>query len=246
MLEVETHPKSSARKFHLNSHDIHVWKVSLLLFENYYHTFLGTLSNDELIRANQFVYKKDHIQYVLARGILRDILSRYLLKEPKSIQFNYGTYGKPYLDLTYRWLNFNVSHSGNMALYAIAKNAQIGIDIEKYHEIDSYECIAKDYFSEQEYCAIMNIPLSERLSAFFTLWTKKESILKALGYGLSYALDKFHVTLSELSDAVKISSINSPNQTLKLFVKSLHIDKGYSAALACDVNPYQISHFKYN
>jgi 4'-phosphopantetheinyl transferase len=113
--------------------------------------------------------------------------------EPSQLQFCYSPHGKPALadaDTT-GMLQFNLSHSGEIALYAVACERQIGIDIERLRPFSELEQIAKRFFSNREYEELRALSPSQQHDAFFRYWTLKEAYVKATGQGLSLALNQF-------------------------------------------------------
>ncbi len=115
-------------------------------------------------------------------------MSKYLNLAPSAIKFSYSYRGKPYLSLPEK-LEFNLSHSGNLVLYAICKNSSIGIDVEYLRPLQNLEKIARRFFSLSESNYLQQLSPKDRQVAFFQLWTAKEAYLKATGEGLSDALN---------------------------------------------------------
>ena len=116
-------------------HEVHVWRASLELPSSQVQRLRGILTDDELDRAKRFSFERDRQRFIAARGILRSILSHYITINPGDLRFYYNQYGKPFLapDFSSYLLNFNLSHSGHMALYAITRNREIGVDVERVH-----------------------------------------------------------------------------------------------------------------
>lgn len=105
-----------------------------------------------------------------------------------------GEHGKPYAaDLD--GIEFNLSHSGRHALIAVARQLPLGIDIEAEGRARSIDDIAQRYFAPAETAALRALPQALRNVAFLRLWTGKEAVLKALGHGLSYGLDRVEFEL---------------------------------------------------
>lgn len=176
----------------INSNEIHIWRSNLFVNEDLLASYLKTLSNNEISRANSFYFKKDKISFIAARGILRDIISRYTKLKPKDIQFVYSKFGKPYLTTAQnnQKLYFNVAHSNDYGIYAFTKNVDIGVDIELYQNISNLAEVAECIFSNSEYKKLRNLTYNKKHDYFYTLWTAKESFVKALGLGLSYDLQQ--------------------------------------------------------
>lgn len=213
----------------LNPNEVHVWQASLANDSNL-ADFEALLSEDELIRAERFYFQKDRNRYVLARGILRRLLAKYLAIEPETIVFEYGPQGKPSIKPDQNLLNlqFNLSHSHNMACYGITIDSPLGIDVE-YHKPDlAFIDIAKRFFSTAEIEQLKQNPSELQQQIFYTLWTCKEAFIKALGQGLFLALDKFTVDLA----AMCIIPAAENREMTGWKVRSLALQSGYSAAIA--------------
>jgi 4'-phosphopantetheinyl transferase len=176
----------------LNLSEMHLWRARLDTNAKHEQELHVVLNADELARANKFVLPLHKQRYVMARGILRNILAWYLDCAPEVIQFSYGDMGKPYIANT--TIQFNVSHSHQMAVYAITKNVCVGVDIEKIEE-NFKESVAKRYFSPQEYASLMALSEVRRVAAFYQIWSCKEALIKALGVGLYFPLKDFSVSL---------------------------------------------------
>ena len=178
--------------------EIHIWQADLLLDGQ--EAYWNTLSADEKERANRFHFERDRRRYIVARGSLRKLLGGYLDCEPGSLQFAYGAQGKPFLAswLDVPNLHFNVTHSVDSALLAFA-HQEIGIDIEAVSEHVDVELIAPGVFSPSELAQWQALPASEKRSSFFSLWTRKEALVKALGRGIGYPLTEVSVNFSSCS-----------------------------------------------
>ncbi|HTC62302.1 MAG TPA: 4'-phosphopantetheinyl transferase superfamily protein, partial [Candidatus Saccharimonadales bacterium] len=157
----------------------------------------AVLSSEEKVRADQFHFAKDRNRYVIARGLLRELLGAYLQQPPKSLEFSYAQHGKPLLSgaNSTSGLNFNLSHSGDMVAYAIARERNLGIDVEQMRPDLAGDDIAERYFSAREVSDLRTLPPEKKVEGFFNCWTRKEAYLKATGMGLHIALDSFAVNL---------------------------------------------------
>lgn len=150
------------------------------------------LSDDEVDRAGRFRFPHLTAKYVLARAVLRCLLGALVEQRPESLQFEIGPHGKPSLNIAGTRLAFNVSHSGDLAAYAVALECEIGIDVEQVRPVPELLTIAGHYFTEEERAEISaSGPASE--AAFFRCWTRKEAYIKAVGGGLSIPLNSFRV-----------------------------------------------------
>lgn len=183
-------------KFDAAANEIHVWQAKLNQPDDRIAKYLESLAPEERQRAGQFLFDIHKRRFISARGILRNILSRYLDTDPARIRLAYEAKGKPYLlDAGARNIQFNLSHSDDFVLYAIAPGNHVGIDLEVMRPVHDMEDVAKHSFSPNEYAALQRMPDDEKLAAFFNCWTRKEAYIKALGHGLSMPLDSFDVSL---------------------------------------------------
>jgi 4'-phosphopantetheinyl transferase len=150
------------------------------------------LSSDELHRAARFRFQRDRQRFVVSRGLLRVILGRYLDTAPGELCFRYGEHGKPFLDPAFdrEGLCFNLSRSGGLALYAVARGREVGIDLERVCHVAEVEQIAERFFSAREKAALRTFPADLKHEMFFAYWTRREAFAKALGSGLSLPLDQ--------------------------------------------------------
>jgi 4'-phosphopantetheinyl transferase len=164
--------------------DIHLWWADL---EDFLSTLQGlwqTLSPDEQARAERFRFERDRQRFIICRGVLRTLLGRYLGCGPSQIGFTYGVFGKPALAAQPIALQFNLSHSGDRALYAVTAKHPIGVDLEQCRPLD-VPALARSFFSPQECEFLCSLPDSTQLTQFFHLWTCKEALLKTTGQGVS-------------------------------------------------------------
>lgn len=196
----------------LTAQEVHVWHASLNFPEDELTQFTTLLSDDEEVRAKRFHFAKDRIRYTAARGILRKILSGYLHQDPKEIKFNYNSHGKPSC-ADNEAIQFNLSHSKNIALYAFARNLTLGIDIEYIDPDFKADAIAQRFFSASEANLLHQLTGKTKIKAFFNGWTRKEAFLKALGLGLSYSLKRVEVSMAP-DQPVKFLTIDDPQQNI--------------------------------
>lgn len=180
----------------LNSHEIHLWHALLPLDKKILDKLKKSLSEEELSRLERFRFNADKERYILSRGGIRDLLSRYLNKAPHEIQFFYSKLGKPYLSSSTNHstpLQFNISHSGNYVLYAIANNVPVGIDIECFKYEMDFLAVAKEFCTARELAKLSSLPCNEQCLAFYRCWTRKEAFIKAIGQGLYFPTNQVEV-----------------------------------------------------
>jgi 4'-phosphopantetheinyl transferase len=220
--------------------DLHVWLVKLS--EHSPQAFTHLLSSDELGRASRFHFQKHRNHFIVARGALRSILGQYLKLDPKLLQFTYSSYGKPSLaESSQANLEFNMSHSHELALYAVATNCKVGIDVEHMRSDVAHKDIAERFFSHSEVNTFCNLPEELKTEGFFNCWTRKEAFIKAIGEGLSYPLDKFSVSLTpgEPASILSIADDNAEAKNWNLISFSPRPDYVAAAAIYGNISNVQ-------
>jgi 4'-phosphopantetheinyl transferase len=193
--------------------------------------FAALLSADERARSQRFRFARDRRRFIVGRGTLRLILGRYLGAQPARLSFRYGPHGKPALEGDSA-LRFNLSHSQGLALYALAMEHEVGVDMERIQPLPDLEDIARSCFAEGEIAALWALPEAQRLHAFFACWTRKEAFIKAIGDGLSFPLDRFDVSLVPGAPARLLRVEGDPGEASRWTLAALHPAPGYAAALA--------------
>jgi len=214
--------------------EIHVWRVSLAQTESCLQNLQQTLSTDERTKADRFRFPKDRSQFIVSRGALRAILSRYLNISSHILRFDYNPYGKPSLTVAQggNTLRFNLSHSRGMALIAITKNRDIGVDLEGINQNFSCLEIAEKFFSPLENSVLRSLPEHLQATAFFTCWTRKEAYIKAVGKGLSIPLNQFDVSLAPGEPAALLNVEGNPEEASKWSLIELFPSSDMVAAVA--------------
>ncbi len=229
----------------LSREEVHVWYAFLDQSESRSQQLEATLSNEEQSRAARFHFQKDREHFIVARGVLRDILGRYLSREPEKFSFRYNEYGKPMLAEDSKQLRFNVSHSGGIALYAVTCEREVGIDVEQIRPDFAETSIAKRFFSPAEVAEFCDLGIHEKKEAFFCCWTRKEAFIKATGQGISFGLDNFDVTLVPDQPAALLSIKGDIEEALRWSLRNLDIKPGYKAALAVEGQDWQLQSWQW-
>lgn len=172
----------------LNESRIDLWQFSLA---QELHAAEQILSVDEKTRAARFYFAKHKRRFATSRTAVRIILSRYLNTSPERLEFIYSDHGKPSV-LNSQRLQFNLSHTGDIAILAVGKGYPVGVDIEQY-SARPYEGIAKNLFSDKELADLIKAPAALKPALFFHVWSQKEAFIKISGLGLSYPTKEFTV-----------------------------------------------------
>jgi 4'-phosphopantetheinyl transferase len=141
----------------------------------------ASLSEEEQLRAKRYRYPKDYNQFVVARGLLRRLLGKYLGLDPSAVAFTYGSHGKPMV----AGLEFNLAHSGGWVLFGIASDRAVGVDIERMQAMETdLDRLSSRTFTKAEAQVVKNLAEPLKSRTFFRIWTCKEAYLKATGEGL--------------------------------------------------------------
>jgi len=217
----------------LGKNEVQVWRIDLGAFQKHSDDLFSFLSSEEKKRSKGFYFERDKKNYVITRGILRIILGKYLQRHPATIQFIYGEHGKPFLNKENHKpdIQFNISHSKNIALISFTTGRDIGVDVEYIRKIN-HVSIAQRFFSPDEVKEILSLPVSDQLEAFFSFWTKKEAFIKAKGGGLSVPLRSFSVS-STKKTKVRITHIANAHEEEKMWsLFDIEVGKEYRAACA--------------
>jgi 4'-phosphopantetheinyl transferase len=190
------------------------------------------LSEDECVRAGKYNFKKDRNHFILRRSMLRILISNYLEVDAKQIQFWYGERGKPKIANNYNGmqLNFNMSSSRNLLLYAFTRKREVGIDIEYVRFIPEMAQIVENYFSNKEKIVFNRLSVGFKREFFFQRWTRKESFLKATGKGLDQLISCFDVKSSDGFLQIQ----NKQETSCRWHIEALCPAPGFSAAYAVE------------
>ncbi len=212
--------------------DVHVWQVRLDVDGDELQALHAVLSADERERAQRFVRPLDASCTVAARAHLRLLLARYLGCAAAGVALGAGPQGKPHITAPDAgWLRFNLSHSGDLALIAVANGHEVGVDIERIQPELADPGLAAS-FTRAEQQTLERLAEGQYVRQCFRLWTRKEAVVKGLGLGLMVPLDRVDV----LEDRVQIA----PTQILPRAapsgwtVQSLGLGDEYCAAVAVE------------
>lgn len=192
-------------KIALTEDKIQVYLVDLRIFDA--GQLIGILSKDEQQRAEKLKVKDKCEQYIIARVVLRELLSRCLVDTlPEDIYFSYGEHGKPGVNHTHmgKQIEFNLSHSSHYALYAFTLVNKIGVDIEAASSTIDLRSLAFRSFSQQEFTVLQELDSEAQFAAFYRCWTRKEAFIKAEGTGVGLGLNKITVSMDDKIKAAPI------------------------------------------
>lgn len=206
-----------------------VWQIDLE-HAGRLDAFLEVLDKQEKDRANKFRFENHARHFIVAHAATRFVLSSYCGIRAADLFFERNAYGKPFLVKRGAPL-FSLSHSGAIAMCAVAQTGEIGVDIEKYREIDGQE-LSRRFFSSIECTLLDSLADEQKTAGFFACWTRKEAYIKAKGLGLSLPLNEFSVDPAPHRPAALIASDYAPQDVERFRLWDVPAPKGYKAALA--------------
>ena len=148
----------------------------------YSDSYVDCLNEEEKLRFHAFIGKEAAVEFLISRFILRSVLGKYLLCDPRNIQIGYGEFHKPFL--LNDFIKFNLTHSHGITGVILSKKWEVGIDVEVERSMDELDNLASMICSKREYNAFCRLDDTDKKPSFFRLWTKKEAVLKAFGQGL--------------------------------------------------------------
>jgi len=228
-------PSTRNQSIPIERGDVHVWAFMLRESNAIVDAWRQFLSDDEKLRADRFVRRRDRARWIVAHGVLRQLLGRYCGVDPRAIAFVHGAAGKPSLAQASAHgapTTFNLAHSHDRALLAVSRDREIGIDLEQIRDDFDPLPIAREFFFGTELAAIEAAAPDLRRDAFFRHWTAKEAILKAHGAGLSLALDSFCVTFESGGAIARAHSRDVAVLDASLVVRMLPLPSGWHGAVA--------------
>ena len=192
-------PKSrSSTLIDIAGDEVHLWETPLSIWELELSHIHDGLSPDERERATAFLNERARRQFVISRGMLRQLLSRYLDRPGADIEFAAEGDGKPVI-AGERGIEFNLSHSGEIVVYAVASRP-VGVDIEQLRPVARAVELARRYLSPEESETVAGAPQELRDREFLSAWVRREAYAKARGMSIWRALEASNDTSSPTHD----------------------------------------------
>jgi len=199
----------------LHPGEVHVWfAVPEELPRESLREIEGWLSPDEQLRCSRFQQMADRRRNLVGRALIRSVLSSYLQTDPKSLRFVENEFGRPELEpsAAYPRLRFNLSKTSGMVACCVARNHEVGLDVEDLRRSVDVTPLATRFFAPAETRDLLALPEHARRQRFFEYWTLKEAYVKALGAGLTIPLNQFwfQLDLAPIRLALQSPSSDDP------------------------------------
>jgi len=220
---------------HLPSNRVDLWWEEIDGLAARAFELWNILSQEERKRAERFRFDRHRTRFVVQHGRLREILGGYLDMAPQEISFQKGRGGKPAVAGENPLIRFNLSHSGDHALYAMVYGREVGVDVEVIRPKPKAAALVNRFFSPNEKKAFQKLDPREQLSAFFAGWTRKEAYVKAIGKGLRFPLDRFDVSLKPGDEDALLRVNGEPAEAKRWSLRDIDLGPGFRAALAVEM-----------
>lgn len=214
-----------------------IWRLDLAALSGHEEEFLGDLAPEERARALAISLASARAKFLVSRGVLRRLLGGLLGRRPQDVVLHYEPRGKPFLAGTSGAgddVHFNVSHSGERALVALARGRAVGVDIEWMRPRPEALRLARRFFSPAEVAELQMLAPEECLRAFYRCWTRKESLVKASGKGIAGSLRQFSVSTADNAESIAVSFAPAWRDGAAWRVQSVDAGEGYCAAVAAE------------
>ncbi len=219
----------------LSEGQVHVWRASLDEGCTHVRQLARALCDVERARAERFFFERDKNRFIVCRGVLRGILGGYLNVAPDQVRLRYGRHGKPCL--AEGTLRFNLSHSGDTALFAFARGREVGVDVERIQAGFPWDEITERIFSPRESELLQGLQGADRRRTLFVAWTCKEAYVKAKGHGLSFPLGR--VDLALRPPALRRVG-EDEREASRWSLQELGVGADYAAALAVEGHDWRL------
>jgi medium-chain acyl-[acyl-carrier-protein] hydrolase len=228
LLKSELSNAPPVRAQQLTAGAVQVWKIRLDQPEPVIARLYSFLSGDERERARRFYRPGPRREYVVSQGALRVILGDALGQAPERLQFGVGPHGKPFLQG--EELSFNLAHSGDLALVALTREGPVGIDVERVRANLDWTAMSRHPLTPKEQSGLAGLPPENRLTGFFTFWTRKEAYLKATGLGSAFCENNLPGDLPTAADPLPLAGELHDGRTQA----DIHPEPGYVGNLCVE------------
>jgi len=215
---------------------VHIWAVDLEHWALPCHEVVRMLPEFEKKKSERFRFEILRTRYIKGHYLLRTLLGMYLGVDFYNQEFHINKHGKPTLknpqakDSIY----FNMSNSENTCICVFRQHGDIGVDIEKIQDLPDMDRIVERFFTSDEKEIFRSLPEQNRKQTFFKFWTRKESLLKAMGVGLSFPLDKVDVMTEQKETLETFIKITGPDTESEWTLCDINVFDNFASAIAIE------------
>jgi 4'-phosphopantetheinyl transferase len=221
--------------FSIGPNCIHIWKLYIPEFGEYVSPLEQILNCEELRAASDRATETEKKRCIIVKALVRLLLSEYTGVAPAHVRFAVTTFGKPVLSIAGgEQLRFNITHAGDAAAVAFSTGSEVGVDIEKVRAEAKIIDIIDYTFTEEEKAFLYGADEKKRVDWFFSLWSKKEALIKAVGG--SMAIDADRTSVLSTPDNTGWSTAALQNKSTDWYLYEFTPFPGYSGALCTDAN----------
>lgn len=214
----------------LGPDEVHVWSAALDCSPEQLDQLSRLLVPEDRERADRYRFPAVRNHFIAARAFLRSVLGSYLDLDPRNVVFQLGPQGKPHLHQPGQ-LHFNLSHSHGLALLAVSRLVEVGVDVEYVRPFNDL-AFAERFFTPGEVSCLRAVPEHQRTEVFFHAWTRKEAFLKATGEGIALGLERIEVALTPWEPARLMLLDGCPQRAAEWSLMHLTPAESYVGALA--------------
>ncbi len=231
----DSHNGVTAPDVSLPDNEVHIWMIELGVPDSVVPRLLQTLDADERAKALRYRFIGDQIRYIVSHAALREVLSRYLQVAAADVRFQVSAAGKPRVlqHVDSQTLYFNLSHSHQLAVVAISRTVELGVDIEYQRVLPDFAAVARRHYSATDLQVLA--ASDDAQQTFYRCWTAKEAIVKCCGSGLGMVLDGFTVLQGnqQLLSSLLVDAAGHGTSSRFLLHALQQLPAGYCGALAC-------------
>jgi 4'-phosphopantetheinyl transferase len=202
----------------MDSNEILIWYIEPESLQDtaQLSRFLEWLSPEERAQHGRFRFDQHKHSYLVSHALVRAALGLITKVDPAKFSFKINAYGKPFIatPIQHQTLHFNLSHTEGLAAVAISRHMALGIDVENKNRQVLTQSLAEQFFAPEECHAVAQASEHERSTKMLEFWTLKESYIKAVGMGLSIALDSFAFKLATAQQAACLLRLDAQAEEL--------------------------------
>jgi len=225
----------------IGSDDVHVWGFSLDVDQEELTHVTHYLSGDEQERVNRLVSEQHQREFIAAHVVLRVVLSRYCGRCPQELVVQKSSAGKPFL-ADGNAIRFNLTHSHGRALVAIARDREVGVDLEKIRPEVDVVSLASRFLSSQDQAFIEGGDPTRRHERFLQVWVAREAVFKAEGKGVTFPLHRDHVELSSDGKEGRLVRNGGGSDGTNMPIRFLPLECGWVGAVAAEGTNWTVTY----